>query len=390
VLFRSLFFSSHVCNDICRSLALTEFDLSQTEEQRNDRVVNDPQYTAGTVSKKSEISLVDYLREQQLLFKSQNSIGSDEFNVNSNEFGEIDESEGYESASPTPLSPTNLRLHNMTNAITISANTQNDRLHTLKSMSSYCGSPMEESFNMLKMRGLNFPRPSCVSFERAEIDRMQANAREESILGQIHLELCKYHEIGRFLSSENEPVDDQSAFFHLQQAANLGILEALLNISKMYLGIARDILPNYIIAESNHNVNIAFDFIRRAAEMGDKGSILYTARTYDSGTGLRSTESINWTTAVQWYNRFLASSGSDECKGASDDLGYSDACDEPAYLVIARIAEIYSEGGNGVEKNAQEAYDLYNEAAEKATACGKGRLANKYFMLAEQVGAELD
>jgi TPR repeat protein len=115
---------------------------------------------------------------------------------------------------------------------------------------------------------------------------------------------------------------------------------------------------------------MAFDFIRRAAEMGDKGSILYIARSYDNGTGLRSTESINWTTAIQWYNRFLASSGSYECTGSSDDQGYSDACDEPAYLVIARTAEIYSVGGNGVEKNAQEAFDLYNEAAEKATAFG--------------------
>ena len=108
---------------------------------------------------------------------------------------------------------------------------------------------------MLKMRGLNFPRPSCVAVERAEIDRMQTNAREESILGQIHMELCKYHEIGRFVSAESDPVDEVSALFHLQQAANLGILEALLNISKIYLGIPRDILPNYSIAVRLKNLN---------------------------------------------------------------------------------------------------------------------------------------
>ena len=96
------------------------------------------------MSKKSELSLVDYFREQQLLYKSQNSTGSDDFNLNSNEFGEIDESDGYESASPTPLSPTNLHLHNMSNSISINGNPQNDRLNTLRSMSSYCGSPVSK------------------------------------------------------------------------------------------------------------------------------------------------------------------------------------------------------------------------------------------------------
>ena len=116
------------------------------------------------------------------------------------------------------------------------------------------------------------------------------------------------------------------------------------------------------------------------------------ARAYDNGSGLRSNLSVNWNTAIEWYNRylsFLANSGSEDSCG-SEDQGYSDACDEPAYLVISCMAEMYSVGGKGIEKNAQEAYDLYNQAAEKATAYGKGRLANKYYMLAEQVGAELD
>ena len=99
-----------------------------------------------TVSKKSEVSLKDYFQDQQLLYKSQNSIGSDEFNLNSNDFGDIEESEGYESASPTPLSPTNLHIHNMnmTHAIPIANSLPNDRVATLRSMSSYCGSPVNK------------------------------------------------------------------------------------------------------------------------------------------------------------------------------------------------------------------------------------------------------
>ena len=67
-------------------------------------------------------------------------------------------------------------------------------------------------------------------------------------------------------------------------------------------------------------------------------------------------------------------------------MGYgSEANDEPVYITLARMAEMYAAGGNGIEMNQPEAYDLYNEAAEKATLYGKGRLANKYYMLAESV-----
>ncbi len=61
---------------------------------------------------------------------------------------------------------------------------------------------------------------------------------------KIHLELCKYHETGRFVEVEAE-FDSNAAFFHLQQAANLGVLDALLNISKIYLDLPHDILASY-------------------------------------------------------------------------------------------------------------------------------------------------
>ncbi len=50
---------------------------------------------------------------------------------------------------------------------------------------------------------------------------------------------------------------------------------------------------------------------------------------------------------------------------------------------MARIGEMYLEAKNGIEKNCQEAADLFNEAAERAIAHGKGRLANKYYVYAE-------
>lgn len=68
----------------------------------------------------------------------------------------------------------------------------------------------------------------------------------ESILAKIHLELCNYHEIGRFIDLENgESIDNGAAFFHLKQAAKLGEVNALQNIAKIYMQIPRDILPQF-------------------------------------------------------------------------------------------------------------------------------------------------
>ena len=50
--------------------------------------------------------------------------------------------------------------------------------------------------------------------------------------------------MGRFVEEDAE-FDSNAAFFHLQQAANLGVLDALLNISKIYLDSPHDILTGY-------------------------------------------------------------------------------------------------------------------------------------------------
>ena len=57
---------------------------------------------------------------------------------------------------------------------------------------------------------------------------------------------------------------------------------------------------------------------------------------------------------------------------------------EPSYAILARIGEMFMEGKYGVEKNLQEASDLFTEAAELAMQYGKGRLSNKYYQLAEK------
>ncbi len=87
--------------------------------------------------------------------------------------------------------------------------------------------------------------------------------------------------------------------------------------------------------------------------------------------------SIDWLKSVEYYQRVVNVSGDEDA-------------DDQIYLVLARMAEMNLKGGFGLEKDPSEAYSLYNEAAEKATAFGKGRLANKYYELAEEASAACD
>ncbi len=60
------------------------------------------------------------------------------------------------------------------------------------------------------------------------------------------------NQVGRF--TNNEP-DLASAFFHLENAASCGLIDANREIGKIYLQLPHDILENY-----NVQVNIFFDF----------------------------------------------------------------------------------------------------------------------------------
>jgi hypothetical protein len=82
---------------------------------------------------------------------------------------------------------------------------------------------------------------------------------------------------------------------------------------------------------------------------------------------------------------FVNNSLYDSHKGFSE---MSTDC-EPSYAILARIGEMYTEAKNGIEKNLQEASDLFTEAAELAMQYGKGRLANKYYQYAENSLASL-
>ena len=51
---------------------------------------------------------------------------------------------------------------------------------------------------------------------------------------------------------------------------------------------------------------------------------------------------------------------------------------------------MYREGGYGLYKDPLKSGEIYTDAAERAMAAMNGRLANKWFMLAEEVWAECE
>ena len=61
---------------------------------------------------------------------------------------------------------------------------------------------------------------------------------------KVHHDLAKYHELGRFSVDDND-IDLESAFYHEQQAAALGVMEAIKTMAHIYLGMPREILVNY-------------------------------------------------------------------------------------------------------------------------------------------------
>ena len=112
--------------------------------------------------------------------------------------------------------------------------------------------------------------------------------------------------------------------------------------------------------------------------------MVYLAKAYDTGLGLGS-RALSWATAVHWYN--LAVSAVD---GQDEEGNFDGTMDDPPYQLSARMGEMYRDGGHGLEQNFTKSAECFNQAAEAAMAAMKGRLANKYYALAEEVGCMAD
>ncbi|KAH7943570.1 hypothetical protein HPB52_009226 [Rhipicephalus sanguineus] len=224
-------------------------------------------------------------------------------------------------------------------------------------------------------------RPSSVLDEvklRQLVQQQQGRPRDESqrsVLGQIHLEMAKCHENGRF----GDTTHPEGNFAQVLQTHTA---QALLVLAKVHLGLPHDLLEDWTLPESDENTSKGVEYLEQAARAGDRGSMIALAKALDTGEGLGTQKQRNWQDAVLWYNMAVTTTDNDEG-------GEYDGCmDDPPYLLLARQAELYLQGGYSLERDPAMAGELYQEAAAAATAAMKGRLANKYFQLAEEAQQE--
>lgn len=106
-------------------------------------------------------------------------------------------------------------------------------------------------------------RPSCVTAEveaRKNWDCTQLTGG--SVLGRIHLDLAKYHEMERFTKADSEGYDHDAALYHLRHAADCGDLEAIITLARIALQLPHDVLPDITLESSPDNTDMGLDFMQ--------------------------------------------------------------------------------------------------------------------------------
>ncbi|XP_052618010.1 eukaryotic elongation factor 2 kinase isoform X1 [Peromyscus californicus insignis] len=416
----ALFFYSHACNRICKSMGLVPFDLSPREQA----VVNQSTkllQSAKTILRGTEekcgspcIRTLPGSRPPLHLHLSENSGDENMSDVTFDSlpsspssatphsqkldhlhwpvFGDLDNmgprdhdrmdnhrdsgDSGCPSEKRSDLDDPEPREHGHSN--------NNQRRESDEdSLGSY-GRVCVETWNLLNPSRLHLPRPSAVALEVQRLNALNLERKiGKSVLGKVHLAMVRYHEGGRFCE-KNEEWDRESAIFHLEHAADLGELEAVVGLGLMYSQLPHHILADVSLKETEENKAKGFDYLLKAAEAGDRQSMILVARAFDTGLNLSPDRHQDWSEALHWYHTALETTDCDE--GGE----YDGVQDEPQYALLARQAEMLFTGGFGLDKNPQRSGDLYTQAAEAAMEAMKGRLANKYYEKAEEAWAQME
>ncbi len=92
----------------------------------------------------------------------------------------------------------------------------------------------------------------------------------------------------------------------------------------------------------------------------------------------------DWTEAAKWYTESLKTPADGD-----DDQSPQGGISDPTYTILSRLAEMYRTGGHGLGQDCQKSGELYSQAAEEAMVAMKGKVANRFYVLAEEAWAEI-
>lgn len=379
----ALFFHSHSCNAICRSLGLQNFDLAPKEKAQVNSSSSTARSFSQTVSRGDEVlcetpsdgdrsdhfnkffrrqsSAADSQMASMTRTTSHNSCGSSDYHM---EEGEVFEDDKEEDEEVEVVDKED---------IAIKAGIQRRRLMT--ELSDNNENELLSFQEILRKKA----RPSNLS---AEV--LRYSNHDDSILGQVHLYLAKYHELCRF--TEDGTYDKEAALFHLRAAADCGIITAIVSLARMYCGMPHDILSEVSIDEEPltkaEKEKRGLEYMEMAAEANDRAAMVFVARSYDLGTNGTGQDQNR---SLYWYETIVAY---DEDGGDMETIDWG--LDDPPYLLLARLAEMWMSGDLKQGSDPQKAGNLYTQSAEVAMSCQKGKLANKYYMLAEEAWGECE
>ena len=78
--------------------------------------------------------------------------------------------------------------------------------------------------------------------------------------------------------------------------------------------------------------------------------MVYLAKAYDSGIGLGTSRSVSWVEAVHWYTEAI-----EAVEGSDEEGNYDGTMDNPTYQLLGRLAEMYRDGGHGIQSDPSKA-----------------------------------
>ncbi|XP_044159411.1 eukaryotic elongation factor 2 kinase isoform X2 [Bufo gargarizans] len=431
----ALFFHSHACNKICKSMRLTPFDHSPREKAVLDnctKMLQTAQTVVRGIEEKCGSSRVRTMSGSRppLLFRLSENSGDENmsdmtfdslpsspspatpqghgwpiFNEvdnlnnehNNNLDNHRDSENGGDSGCPSEKRSESdemeHRAHGNYNRRRFESESEDSfgksKCHIIKANANPINSPRSklvsvEKWNQFHASRVHIHRSSCVASEVQRLNDLELEKKiGKSILGKVHLAMVRYHEAGRFCEKDQD-WDQESALYHLEHAADCGELEAIIGLGLIYSQLPHHILTDVSVEATEKNKVKGFNYLLMAAEAGDRPAMIHVARAYDTGINLGTDRLQDWQEALFWYNAALNMTDYDE--GGE----YDGTQDEPKYLLLAREAEMLLTGGCKLENDPQRSGELYTEAAEAAIEAMKGRLANQYYQKAEEAWALME